>query len=101
MEGQRKSRTARARSVRASSSRSRAAMKSLDRSVILSPCCPITGLLFFRYACGSVGTPAGMIMDGPGGWKALSRETDVRKYAHPHGGVPHAAFCERKSARAL
>ena len=33
-----------------------------------------------------LGLRAGMIMDEPGGWKALSRETDVRKYAHPHGG---------------
>ena len=48
-----------------------------------------------------LGLRAGMIMDEPGGWKALSRETDVRKYSYPHGGMPQASFGEKKSARAL
>ena len=44
-------------------------------------------------------------MDEPGGWKALSRETDVRKYSYSHGHPDsvafQAAFWERKSDRAL
>ena len=52
-----------------------------------------------------LGLPAGMIMDEPGGWKALSRETDVRKYSYSPSYLSSAAFqvvfWERKSPRAL
>src|SRR4051812_47108495 len=102
MEGQRKSRTARARSVRASSSRLRAAMKSLDRSVILSPCCPKQGLLSFRFIDAEVLVlRAGMIDERLRRWKALCRETDVRKYSYCRRRQHYAAFCDRKSPRAL
>jgi hypothetical protein len=52
-----------------------------------------------------LGLRAGMIMDEPGGWKALSRETDVRKYSYSPSYLSSAAFqvvfWERKSPRAL